>query len=160
MPLKRCRRRVRRQKAELHEDHLNRERTGGINGNWQTFASRSGGFHGGFRGFHGGFGGFSWRRVSMRAPHERPVANSRTTTLHRKTSTPAWPTRGKSSVLSACLLSRADSPCMRILANENIPRAAVLALRDAGHDALWVRESMMGAPDAAVLARAQAERRI
>jgi predicted nuclease of predicted toxin-antitoxin system len=49
---------------------------------------------------------------------------------------------------------------MRILANENVPRAVVAALRDADHDVVWVRESMMGAADSAVLAQAQVEQRV
>jgi predicted nuclease of predicted toxin-antitoxin system len=49
---------------------------------------------------------------------------------------------------------------MRILANENLPRPVVAALRDAGHDVAWVRESMPGATDFDVLALAQAEHRI
>lgn len=49
---------------------------------------------------------------------------------------------------------------MRILANENLPRPVVAALRDAGHDVVWVRESMPGAADSEALAVAQAEHRI
>jgi predicted nuclease of predicted toxin-antitoxin system len=49
---------------------------------------------------------------------------------------------------------------MRILANENVPRAVVVALRDADHDVVWVREAMMGAADSAVLAQAQIEQRV
>ena len=49
---------------------------------------------------------------------------------------------------------------MRILANENFPGSVVRALRELGHDALWVKEIMRGASDVEVLSRAQAERRI
>jgi hypothetical protein len=46
---------------------------------------------------------------------------------------------------------------MRILANENLPRPVIAALREVGHDVVWVRESMPGAADSEVLAVAQAE---
>lgn len=49
---------------------------------------------------------------------------------------------------------------MRLCANENMPVDCVAALRAAGHDVLWMRESMPGAPDDFVLARAQAESRL
>lgn len=49
---------------------------------------------------------------------------------------------------------------MHLCANENLPGDCVTALRDAGHDVLWVRESMPGAPDDIVLARALAEQRL
>jgi len=49
---------------------------------------------------------------------------------------------------------------MRILANENFPGPVVRALRELGHDVLWVKEIMRGASDVEVLSRAQAERRI
>ena len=39
---------------------------------------------------------------------------------------------------------------MRILANENVPGPVVTALRAAGHDVLWVKESMVGAKDGVV----------
>ena len=48
---------------------------------------------------------------------------------------------------------------MRYLANENFPGPIVDSLRHDGHDVAWVAEGMRGASDAAVLARAQAERR-
>ena len=47
---------------------------------------------------------------------------------------------------------------MRILANENFPGPVVRALRELGHDVLWVKEIMRGASDVEVLSRAQAER--
>lgn len=48
---------------------------------------------------------------------------------------------------------------MRLLANENFPADAVLALREAGYDVLWIRETAPGIADPEVLARAvQAER--
>jgi predicted nuclease of predicted toxin-antitoxin system len=49
---------------------------------------------------------------------------------------------------------------MRILANENIMATVIRELRNRGHDALWVKESMPGAADAALLSRAQSEQRI
>lgn len=49
---------------------------------------------------------------------------------------------------------------MRLLANENFPGAAVTALRNAGHDVLWVRTESPGATDRAVLHAAQAQERI
>src|SRR5262249_10261323 len=49
---------------------------------------------------------------------------------------------------------------MRLLANENFPGTAVAALRDAGHDVLWVRTDYPGATDQAVLYTAQAQERI
>ncbi len=49
---------------------------------------------------------------------------------------------------------------MRLLTNENIPESAVGALRDRGHDVLAVKESMRGADDQAILARAQIESRL
>lgn len=49
---------------------------------------------------------------------------------------------------------------MRLCANENIAGDCVNALRQAGHDVLWIREAAPGSPDPAVLALAQAERRL
>lgn len=49
---------------------------------------------------------------------------------------------------------------MRILANENFPRAAVDALREAGHDVAWVRTDAPGSSDREVLSRAQHEKRL
>ena len=49
---------------------------------------------------------------------------------------------------------------MRFLANENVPGPVVSALRERGHDVFWVKESMRGAEDPLVLARAQTERLI
>ena len=49
---------------------------------------------------------------------------------------------------------------MRLLANENFPGAAVAALRNAGHDVLWVRTESPGATDRAVLHAAQSQERI
>lgn len=49
---------------------------------------------------------------------------------------------------------------MRLCANENLPGDCIAALRAAGHDVLWIREIMPGAPDDAVLARALAEQRV
>jgi predicted nuclease of predicted toxin-antitoxin system len=49
---------------------------------------------------------------------------------------------------------------MRILANENIPRAAVVALREHEFDVSWIRELAPGSSDSQVLERAAAEARI
>jgi predicted nuclease of predicted toxin-antitoxin system len=49
---------------------------------------------------------------------------------------------------------------VKILANENFPRAAVDALRSAGHEVLWARTDMPGAPDEEVIARAERESRL
>ncbi len=49
---------------------------------------------------------------------------------------------------------------MRFLADENVPGPAVTALRKRGHDVLWIKEAMPGSEDPAVLALAQAERRV
>jgi hypothetical protein len=49
---------------------------------------------------------------------------------------------------------------MKLLANENFPGEAVRALRARGHDVLWVRREMPGAPDADVVGRARSEGRL
>ena len=49
---------------------------------------------------------------------------------------------------------------MRILADENFPGDAVLALRDRGHNVACVRSDAPGSSDTQVIARAQAEDRI
>lgn len=49
---------------------------------------------------------------------------------------------------------------MRILANENFPQAAVNALRQDGHDVLWVRTESPGISDRDVLSRAQLDARV
>lgn len=49
---------------------------------------------------------------------------------------------------------------MRILADENVPRAVIAALREDQHDILWVRDVAPGMDDAEVLAVAQQQRRI
>ncbi len=46
---------------------------------------------------------------------------------------------------------------MRLLANDNIPAAAIDALRTQGHEVAWIREIDPGARDEEVLARATAE---
>src|SRR5437870_4143709 len=55
-------------------------------------------------------------------------------------------------------------PCrgrnVRILANENVSSTAIQMLRERGHDLLSVKESLRGAADDAILARAQAESRL
>lgn len=49
---------------------------------------------------------------------------------------------------------------MRLLANENIPGETIDALRQAGHNVLWIGTESPGIDDRTVLARAQAESRI
>jgi predicted nuclease of predicted toxin-antitoxin system len=49
---------------------------------------------------------------------------------------------------------------MRFLANENIARDVIVALRAAGHEVAWIREDAPGSADEDVLARAQAELRV
>jgi predicted nuclease of predicted toxin-antitoxin system len=49
---------------------------------------------------------------------------------------------------------------VRILADENVPGAVVIALRADRHDIARVAEDAPRSPDAVVLARAQAERRL
>ena len=48
----------------------------------------------------------------------------------------------------------------KFLANENVPADAVEAARQAGHDLLWIAESLPGANDEAVLAAALADSRV
>ncbi len=49
---------------------------------------------------------------------------------------------------------------MHLLANENIAHSVIRRLRELGHDVLSVKESMIGAEDRAVLARAVMEQRV
>ena len=49
---------------------------------------------------------------------------------------------------------------MRILADENFPGDAVLALRERGHDVVWIRSDAPGSSDVQVIARAQFEDRV
>ena len=49
---------------------------------------------------------------------------------------------------------------MRILADENVPRPVVAALRADRHDVVWVLEDAPQSPDAMILARAQVEGRL
>ena len=49
---------------------------------------------------------------------------------------------------------------MRILADENLPWDAVIALRERGHNVAWVRSVAPGSNDLQVIARAQAENRV
>ena len=49
---------------------------------------------------------------------------------------------------------------MRLLADENIPKLAVKALRDRGHDVAWVRQDAPGIPDQEVLSLGQEESRL
>lgn len=49
---------------------------------------------------------------------------------------------------------------MRLVANENIPLAAVRLLRQAGHDVLYVKEDFQGADDTTVVRLARAEGRL
>jgi predicted nuclease of predicted toxin-antitoxin system len=47
-----------------------------------------------------------------------------------------------------------------VICNENIGASVVQSLRDHGHDVLAVKESLRGAADDTILARAQAESRV
>ena len=49
---------------------------------------------------------------------------------------------------------------MRLLANENVPKSAVDALRSHGHDVAWVRTDRPGATDVDVLSKAVLETRV
>ncbi len=49
---------------------------------------------------------------------------------------------------------------MRLLANENFPYDAVMALREDGHDVVWIRTEAPGSHDEDILARAKTEDRI
>lgn len=49
---------------------------------------------------------------------------------------------------------------LRLLCNENVPRALVEALRSAGHDVAWVAATMAGATDPTVLRTAADQQRI
>lgn len=48
----------------------------------------------------------------------------------------------------------------RILADENLWPGAVAALRELGHDVVWIRDAAPGIDDVQVLAFAQTERRL
>ena len=49
---------------------------------------------------------------------------------------------------------------MRVIANENVSGDIVQALRNCGHDVLWIRTDAPGSSDEVVLARAQSEDRL
>ena len=49
---------------------------------------------------------------------------------------------------------------MRIVADDNVPGAAVETLRSAGHDVAWVSEREPGTADTDILSRASAEARL
>jgi len=49
---------------------------------------------------------------------------------------------------------------VKVLADENVPAPAVTALRQHGHDVVWMHEDAPGTPDPNVLARAQREGRV
>ena len=49
---------------------------------------------------------------------------------------------------------------MLFLADENIPRLAVEALRDLGHDVAWASETMAGQTDVMLMERAVREHRV
>ncbi|MGE0825939.1 MAG: DUF5615 family PIN-like protein [Candidatus Binatia bacterium] len=49
---------------------------------------------------------------------------------------------------------------MRVIADENFPGDAINALRERGHDVVWVRTDMPATSDKQILERAQAEDRI
>ncbi|MFH1176745.1 MAG: DUF5615 family PIN-like protein [Acidobacteriota bacterium] len=62
---------------------------------------------------------------------------------------------------SGCIRSTPPGPRrVRLIANENLPGAAVDRLRSAGHDVLWVRTEMSGSTDREVLDRANREARL
>jgi predicted nuclease of predicted toxin-antitoxin system len=49
---------------------------------------------------------------------------------------------------------------VRVLADENVPREAVTAMRAAGHDVAWIAEDAPSIADLDVLVRAAAEERV
>ncbi|MGQ9645047.1 MAG: DUF5615 family PIN-like protein [Thermodesulfobacteriota bacterium] len=49
---------------------------------------------------------------------------------------------------------------MRILANENFPGEVIRALRERGHDIVWIRTEAPGSKDRKILHCAQVEKRI
>jgi len=49
---------------------------------------------------------------------------------------------------------------MRFLANENVSLDAIVALREKGHDVIWIRTDAPGSKDRAVLEWAEAEKRL
>jgi predicted nuclease of predicted toxin-antitoxin system len=49
---------------------------------------------------------------------------------------------------------------LRLLANENFPRVAIEALRNHGHDVLWMRTHAPGSSDAQVLGLARSGQRL
>lgn len=49
---------------------------------------------------------------------------------------------------------------MRFLANENVPLDAIVALRQAGHDVVWIRTEAPGSKDEEILDQAVKEERI
>jgi len=49
---------------------------------------------------------------------------------------------------------------MRLLANENIPLDAIEALREDGHDIIWIRAEAPGSTDIEVMALAQEQNRV
>ncbi|MBK8985171.1 MAG: DUF5615 family PIN-like protein [Chloroflexi bacterium] len=49
---------------------------------------------------------------------------------------------------------------MRLLADENFPGDAIIALHRAGYDVLWMRTAAPGSSDPQVMAQAQTEDRI
>ena len=49
---------------------------------------------------------------------------------------------------------------MRLLVNENFPGDAIKALRQDGHDVVWIRTTAPGSSDPQVLAKTQSENRI
>lgn len=70
--------------------------------------------------------------------------------------------RGRDAQVRA-YLSRAGvrfELAMRIIANENVGGPVVETLRERGHDVVWVKETMRGARDEEVLARAQSDQRL
>ncbi len=54
----------------------------------------------------------------------------------------------------------AECVAVRLIANENVSGEAVAALREAGHDVVWIRTDAPGSRDSEILDRAQTEGRI
>ena len=49
---------------------------------------------------------------------------------------------------------------MRLLVDQNVPRAVVATLREVGHDVEWIQTTQPGATDREILRRASSDRRV
>ncbi len=96
--------------------------------------------------------------LDLLANHCRKTRSFRTTPVSRGTTSRVPALRGRPSEIGAGLPD--IRTIMRLLANENFPSLAVVALRAAGHDVVWARADMPAASDEAVLRRAQVESRV